>query len=70
MKNVNLLAFFYGCWPPAVWTCEPAGLTKHSQEAVGIDMSAPLPFTLQAWPHPLAVFLIMRWRTLPLNGGA
>ena len=29
-KNVNLLAFFYGCWPPAVWTCEPAGLTKHS----------------------------------------
>jgi len=40
------------------------------QQAVGIDMSGPLPFTLQAWLHPLAVFLIMRRRTLPLNGGA
>jgi hypothetical protein len=70
MKNVNLLAFFYGCWPPAVWTCEPAGLTKHSQEAVGIDMSAPLPFTFQTWLLPLAVFLIMRQRALPLNAVA
>jgi len=51
---------------------EPANqqVNEAFQQAVGIDMCAPLPFTLQAWPHPLAVFLIMRRRTLPLNAVA
>jgi len=41
MKNVNLLAFFYGCWPPAVWACEPAGLAEVFLWAMVVTSLAP-----------------------------